>query len=53
MTTSLVVVTVDIPKRLSDEQRQLFSQLGKTLGKEIVAQQEKGFWDRVKDALGV
>jgi len=49
----LVVVTVSVPTKLTDRQRELFEELGETLGKEIVAQREKGFLDRVKDALGL
>jgi molecular chaperone DnaJ len=49
----MVVVTVNIPKKLTAEQRALFEQLGETLGKEIIAQREKGFVDRVRDALGL
>jgi molecular chaperone DnaJ len=49
----LIIVTVDIPKKLTPEQRELFESLGDTLGKEIIAQREKGFLDRVRDALGL
>ncbi len=49
----IVVVTAAIPKKLTPEQRELFEELGQTLGKEIIAQREKGFLDRVKDALGL
>jgi molecular chaperone DnaJ len=49
----LVVVTVAVPRKLTDQQRQLFLDLGETLGKEIVSQREKGFLERVKDALGL
>ena len=49
----LVVVTVATPRKLTPEQRELFEQLGDTLGKEIISQREKGFLDRVKDALGL
>jgi molecular chaperone DnaJ len=49
----LVVLTVTTPRKLSARQRELFQELGDTLGKEIVAQPEKGFLDRFKDALGL
>ena len=49
----LVVVTVAIPTKLTPEQRELFESLGETLGKEIIAQRERGFLDRVRDALGL
>lgn len=47
----LVVINVDIPKRLSAEQRQLFEQLAESLGSEVVPQ-ERGFVDWLKEALG-
>ena len=48
-----VVVTVQTPKKLTEQQRELFEQLGETLGKEIVARSERGFLDRVREALGL
>ncbi len=47
----LVTVYVVTPKRLTPEQRQLLEQLGKTLGKEVIPQGEKGFFDRLRDVL--
>ena len=47
----LVTVYAVTPKKLTPEQRQLFEQLGKTLGKEVIPQGEKGFFDRLKDVL--
>jgi molecular chaperone DnaJ len=47
----LVTVYVATPQKLSDEQRQLFEELGKTLGKEVIPQGGKGFFDRLKDVL--
>jgi molecular chaperone DnaJ len=47
----LVVVNVEIPSRLSQEQRQLFEQLAKSLGSEVQPQ-ERGFLDWLKEALG-
>lgn len=51
----IVTVHVVIPRELNDEQRTLFEQLADTLGKELAAQpqNQKGFFDKVKDALGV
>jgi len=49
----LVSVHVMTPEALSDEQRKLLKQLGKTLGKEIIEQPSKGILDKVKDAFGV
>lgn len=48
----LVIVQVIIPTRLTDEQRRLFRELSKTLGKEVIPQAEKGFFEKLKDALG-
>jgi molecular chaperone DnaJ len=47
----LVIVNVEIPSRLNQEQRQLFEQLAKSLGSEVQPQ-ERGFLDWLKDALG-
>jgi molecular chaperone DnaJ len=48
----LVTVYVVTPKKLTDEQRRLFEELAGTLGKEVIPQGEKGFFDRLKDVLG-
>jgi molecular chaperone DnaJ len=42
---------VDIPSRLSKEQRELFEKLADTLGT-AVKPQEKGFLDWLNEALG-
>jgi molecular chaperone DnaJ len=47
-----VLIHVSIPKKLTDEQRDLFQQLSGTLGKEVVPQRERGFLGHLKDALG-
>ena len=47
----LVVVNVDIPKRLTSDQRKLFEQLADTLGSEVLPQ-ERGFFDILKEVLG-
>lgn len=47
----MVIVNVDIPSRLTSEQRQLFEQLADTLGSEVLPQ-ERGFFDILKDVLG-
>jgi molecular chaperone DnaJ len=49
----IVVVEVSVPQTLTVEQRRLFMELSKTLGKEVTPQQEKGFFDKLKDAFGV
>jgi molecular chaperone DnaJ len=48
----LVITQVGIPKKLTDEQEDLFRKLSKTLGKEIIPQKERGFLHNIKDALG-
>ncbi len=47
----MVIVNVEIPSRLSSEQRSLFEQLAKTLGSDV-APQERSFLDVLKDVLG-
>jgi len=49
----LIVTQVAIPKRLTEEQEELFQQLGDTLGTEIVIEDKQSFVDRVKEALGL
>lgn len=46
----LVYIQVEIPTRLTDDQRRLFEQLAETLGTEVSPQRNgKGFFDRVMD----
>ena len=47
-----ILVHVAIPKKLTDEQFELFEKLALTLGKEVVGQQNKGFWQNLKGAVG-
>ena len=47
----LVIVNVEIPTRITHEQRVLFEKLAETLGSEVLPQ-EKGFFDILKDVLG-
>jgi molecular chaperone DnaJ len=47
----LVIVNVDIPSRLTKEQKELFEQLAVTLGT-TVKPKEKGFLDWLNEALG-
>jgi len=47
----LVIVSVDIPRSLSAEQRALLEQLAETLGTEVHPH-ERGFLDTLKDLLG-
>ena len=46
----LVIVGVNIPNHITPEQRELFDQLAKTLGTEVLPQ-EKGFFDKLKEVL--
>jgi molecular chaperone DnaJ len=47
----LVIVNVDIPSKLTKEQRELFEKLAETLGT-TVSPREKGFLDWLNEALG-
>jgi len=49
----LVVVQVAVPTNLTADQRKLFGELAKTLGKEVIPQSEKGFIDKLKDLFTV
>lgn len=47
-----VIIQVSIPKKLTKEQQKLFSELSRTLGKEVVPKTEKGILAQLKDAFG-
>jgi molecular chaperone DnaJ len=47
----LVVISIDIPRTLSPEQRELFERLGSTMGDGAIPQ-ERGFLERLKELLG-
>jgi len=47
----LVIVNVSIPTSVDDEQRELFEQLGRSLGTEVIPQ-ERGFFDKLREVLG-
>ncbi len=47
----MVVVNVEVPQRLTAEQRKLFEQLALTLGSEV-RPQERSFLDKLKEVLG-
>ena len=49
----LVVIQVSVPTNLSNEQKRLFNELAKTLGREVIAQNEKGFFDKLKNLFSV
>lgn len=46
-----VIVNVDIPMRLSADQRRLFEELAKTMGSEV-SPTERSFLDKLKEVLG-
>lgn len=47
-----VVVQVTIPQKLSKEQQNLFQELSRTLGKEVVPKSGKGFLEQLKEVFG-
>lgn len=47
-----VIIQVAVPKRLTDEQKELFQELSRSLGKEVVPHGERGIWDQLRNALG-
>jgi len=47
----MVIINVEIPSRLNNNQRQLFEQLADTLGSEVLPQ-ERSFIDILKDVIG-
>lgn len=47
----LVVLNVEVPSRLTAEQRKLFEQLAESLGSDV-RPQERGFFEWLKDTLG-
>ncbi|MBN1259572.1 MAG: molecular chaperone DnaJ [Anaerolineae bacterium] len=49
----LVIVQVAIPTQVSDEQRNLFKSLAKSLGTESIVEEKQTFVDRIKEALGL
>ena len=49
----VVIATVAVPTDLSDHQRELLMELGKTLGNEIKPQSGKGLLDRLRETFGV
>jgi molecular chaperone DnaJ len=48
-----IIFQVVVPKDLDEQQRQLFQELGRTLGKEVLPQQQRGFMDRLRDAFSL
>jgi molecular chaperone DnaJ len=49
----IIIVNVAVPTNLDANQKRLLGELGKSLGNEVSAQEEKSFFERLKDALGL
>lgn len=49
----VVVIDVMIPTNLTAEQKKLFKELARTLGKDVVPQREKTFLDKLKDVFSL
>jgi len=49
----IIMVHVMIPGRLSPRQKELFKELGKTLGREVIQQPGKGLFEKFKEAIGI
>jgi molecular chaperone DnaJ len=49
----LIVTQVVVPTKLDEQQRELFQELGKTLGKEVIPQQERSLMDRLRDVFSL
>lgn len=47
-----VIVKIKVPTRLSEDEKNLLKQLAEMRGEDIGSQEEKGFFERVRDALG-
>ena len=47
-----VIIQVAVPHRLTDDQKELFQELSRTLGKEVVPRGDRGIWDQLRNALG-
>jgi molecular chaperone DnaJ len=49
----LVLIRIGIPAKLSREQKELFRELGETLGPETVVEEKRGLMDDVREFLGL
>jgi molecular chaperone DnaJ len=49
----LIVVQVVVPTELTNEQRELFQTLSKTLGHAVIPQHERSFMDRLRDVFSL
>lgn len=50
--TQHIVIQVDIPRKITAEQRELFQALSSTLGREVVEKRDRGFLDKLRESLG-
>lgn len=46
-----VKIVVDVPKHLTEEQRELLEKFEGTFGRKVEKSNKKGFFDKVKDAF--
>jgi molecular chaperone DnaJ len=49
----LILTQVVVPTQLDEQQRELIQELGKTLGKEVISQQERSLMDRLRDVFSL
>jgi molecular chaperone DnaJ len=49
----LVLIRVNVPTKLSREQKRLFQELGQTLDPETIWQEKRGFVDELRELLGL
>lgn len=49
----LILTQVVVPTKLDEQQRELIQELGKTLGKEVISQQERSLMDRLRDVFSL
>ena len=49
----IVTVHVCTPTKLNAQQKKLLRELGESLGHEVIPQEAKGFFSKVRDAFGV
>ncbi|HHH40567.1 MAG TPA: molecular chaperone DnaJ [Chloroflexi bacterium] len=49
----LIITHVVVPTQLTAEQRALFEKLAQTLGRESIPQQEKGFFEKLREAFSL
>ena len=49
----IVIINVAVPTKLSSRQKRLLAELGETLGNQVTPQEDKSFFERLKESLGV